>query len=97
MSLYGTEILKFSKMIKQKRVDFNKKLFLTVEAIRDISWLCDNICTNTQYILTPPVDIVSETDSSQKNQEVMIHVLNLEEKQVKIGHMKEKKISHQFS
>lgn len=84
-------------MLKQKRGDFNKKLFLTVEAIRDISWLCDNICTNAQYVLTPPVDIVSETDSSQKNQEVMIHVLNLEEKQVKIGHMKEKKISHQFS
>lgn len=53
-------------MLRQNRGDFDKKVLTNVGAIQDISWWCDNICTSSKNILIPTVDIVLETDSSQK-------------------------------
>ena len=35
-------------MLKQNRGDFDKKILLTVEVIRDIYWWCDNICASSK-------------------------------------------------
>ncbi|XP_061176076.1 uncharacterized protein LOC133185029 [Saccostrea echinata] len=59
------EIFK-DNMLRHNRGDFDKKILLTVESIKDISWWCDNICTSSKAILIPTVDIILETDSSQK-------------------------------
>lgn len=70
---------------------------MTVEVIRDISWLCDYICTNSQYILTTPVDIVLEKKSTQKEWGGYDTCFKSWRKTGENRSYERKKIPHQFS